>query len=182
MNKNSLPARALSIALSSMLAFTLVPSAAFAANADTAAAEDAQVVQTDEAASAASEESAANSSDASTSAETSAAASAPAVVNEEHDLTAGSTAAAETEATQVPERIRAEVNVANNAVTVITYNNMSFQLSTDEGTPTATLVGFSVVPEGALEIPAAVTSAGTAYTVANISSPQNLGGGVRAPR
>lgn len=185
MKKTSLPARALSIALSSALAFTLMPSAAFATASEAlaaTAAESAQTEQAEDAETPASVEDTSETSEdgsaASTSGNTSASteASAPVVVNEERAIAPTTTTASD----EAPERIRVEVSVGATAVTVLSYNGMNFQIGTAADEPTATLVGLSTAPTGALDIPAQIVSNGITYPVTNIGSIINLGGGGRA--
>ncbi|WP_165062451.1 hypothetical protein [Adlercreutzia sp. ZJ154] len=79
---------------------------------------------------------------------------------------------------EVQDVVRASVpvNLDADIATMLTYNDLNYVA--DEATATATLVGFSTSPEGALEIPAQVVSGEKTYTVTNISSNIEMGGGV----
>ena len=183
MKKTSLPNRAISVVLSALMAFTLVPSAAFAAGADAAAsdAENTAPTATDDTASASDT---ANQDAYDTSADANAApedAAASSVISEQHALDVSAEHGQAAAADDTPEMVRAAVSVQANgdqAGTLLSYNGLSFQVSTNaEGTPTAALVGLTATASGTLEIPAQIVSNGTTYHVTNISSNKELGGG-----
>lgn len=171
MNRTSLPSRAISVVLSTTLAFTMMPAAAFAAIAD-----DAQSTSTTEAAEGAVDETATTETDTTAAEGAEGAPAATDIISESHSVqepsaTEGEAAPAATEAPQI---MRAAVNVASTdeAVKVLTYNGMTFQI-TPEGT--ATLVGVDATAEGALDIPSQVVAGANTYIVSGV---EKLRGGV----
>lgn len=187
MKKNSLPCRAVSVVLSTLLAFTLVPSAALAAGTDALTADvdtAAPTDVTDASDASSSSEPDQSASDINASSANDAASSA--IINEQHAVNTSATDDQSTAADDTPEILRAAVQVQagnDQAATLLSYSGMSFQLTQNaEGALTATLVGFSTTPTGALDIPAQIEKNGTTYTVTSISAHKELRGRKRRLR
>lgn len=171
MIRTATPAKAISVVLSTMIACTVSPcaSVAFARGSE----------QADSIAASASSH--ASSETASAHDSSSDAAAAP-VYNHESALSQGQ--ALQNAATAVPdesiEMVSASVSVKSDAaMAVIAANGFNFAINQDDPA-TATCIGIAKTSaEGAVSIPATVALGDASYTVTNISTVENLGGGVR---